>query len=355
MSKPIIFKEGEYSEDDLRSFCSKVKPFKVIDLYDEQLKEYKHISEPSTSSYKKMELQQLIIDKSDITGKTAGTWVFFPWNKMLAHILEEKSFFTLRTNRNQYIITEQEQLYLNDLVVGFAGLSVGQHYAIALAQSGISNQMKLADFDHLATSNLNRVSASIMDLHKKKVDVVAEQIYELNPYANLDLFTQGLTDSNLVEFINGASRLSVIFEAMDDLKMKIKLRLAAKHSRIPLIMLTNVGDRILVDIERYDLNPNLPLFNGILGNLPTEILETELNNEKNKEFIMKIVGKENISKRVLNSLRDVGSKLIGRPQIYSTVAISGGLASYLVREIFLNNQLSGRCVISLPEIINIKS
>ena len=49
--------------------------------------------------------------------------------------------------------------------------------------------------------------------------------------------------------------------------MKVALREAARLARVPVVMLANLGDNVLVDIERYDLEPDLPIFNGILGDI----------------------------------------------------------------------------------------
>lgn len=69
-----------------------------------------------------------------------------------------------------------------------------------------------------------------------------------------------------------------------------------------------------------------------------------------------MVGKENIPTRALQSVREINKTLVGRPQLSSTVAISGALASYLSRRIILGKKLpSGRKRISLNEIFELDS
>jgi len=41
-----------------------------------------------------------------------GIWAYYPWNKRLVHLLDEDEFVEVRTNRNQFKITKQEQQLL---------------------------------------------------------------------------------------------------------------------------------------------------------------------------------------------------------------------------------------------------
>ncbi len=38
-----------------------------------------------------------------------GNWVFYPWSRRLVHVLPPNAFVALRTNRNRYKITPEEQ------------------------------------------------------------------------------------------------------------------------------------------------------------------------------------------------------------------------------------------------------
>ena len=64
---------------------------------------------------------------------TYGVWVYYPWNRKLVHLLDESEFVEVRTNRNRYKITRQEQEQLRKAKVGIVGLSVGQSIALTLA------------------------------------------------------------------------------------------------------------------------------------------------------------------------------------------------------------------------------
>src|SRR5207253_859960 len=86
-----------------------------------------------------------------------GVWIFFPWSGRLVHLLDEEEFVELRTNRNMYKITPEERTVLSTKKIGVIGLSVGQSIALTLAMERSFGEIRLADFDTLDLSNLNRI------------------------------------------------------------------------------------------------------------------------------------------------------------------------------------------------------
>lgn len=350
--RPIILYEEKNTKEDLEKLTDQEKIFKIHDAYELQLRELFEIRNPNlvnTSDYQHY-LNSFIEER--LKGKHVGNWVFFPWNGNLVHTLNENEYFDLRTNRNRNLISIDEQKSLRDFNVGIVGLSVGSNIATGLAYQGISNNLKLAEFDSLETTNLNRIKASIKDLDRKKIDITAEQIYEINPYANLQLYDDGLTKENLSDFLEKDFTPNLIFEIIDNFEMKILLRLKARDLGIPVIMMANLGDGVLVDIERFDLNKKLPLFNGVLGDLPEKILDNP--KEDVNKYAVQIVGRENIPERAIESVTEIGKTLVGRPQLSSTVTISGGLAAYLTRRIALKQlDWSGRKMIKFDEVFDV--
>ena len=93
-----------------------------------------------------------------------GTWAFYPWSGRLVHVLPEDAFIEVRTNRNRDKITKEETATLRTKTVGIAGLSVGQSTAIALAMERGCGRLKLADFDVVELSNLNRIRCGLHEL-----------------------------------------------------------------------------------------------------------------------------------------------------------------------------------------------
>src|SRR5262249_731915 len=133
-----------------------------------------------------------------------GRWVYYPWSGRLVHLLPPAEFRQLRLDRNRNKITRDEQARLARLTVGVVGLSVGNALALELALEGGCGHLKLADFDRLDLSNMNRIRAGVHDVGLTKTVLAARQIYEFDPYASLELFDAGLTDENIDPFLRSA-------------------------------------------------------------------------------------------------------------------------------------------------------
>lgn len=353
MLQPKIFKEGTYTEADIAAFVSQTPNIKVKNLYERQMAEVFEIDNPTllfSPDFK--EKQAAFVADKRKAAATKGDYVYYPWTNTLLHVVPEVDYFRIRTNRNKNIITAEEQQKLYDFTVGIAGMSVGSNIANNLTYAGISRSIKLADFDTLETSNLNRVRARLSQVGDPKIEIVAQQIYDVNPYADLHCFEEGLNIETLKEFMEADPKPRVIFEIIDDFKMKIQMRLMARERGIPVIMLTNLGDSVMIDIERYDLEPNLPIFNGKIGNVGEEILANTISKEDEKKYAIAIVGPENIPPKVLDSVKKIGMELVGRPQLMTTASVSSGLAAYMTRQIALGEAVhSGRRIFKFGDII----
>jgi hypothetical protein len=220
-----------------------------------------------------------------------------------------------------------------------AGLSFGNGIALSLVYGGASDTIKIADRDIFETTNLNRVKVGLPSVNEDKVGVTAHEIYEINPYAAVKTFNDGITEDNIDDFIGGDKPLNIVFDVVDDLSMKVRLRLAAKKAGIPVIMLTSLEDSVLVDVERFDLEPEAEIFHGLLGSVTDELLSKDLSEPEKARYAMRIVGPDVVSYRNLLSLADIGTKLVSRPHLYGTVSIVCGLASYLLKRIALNEDM----------------
>ena len=354
VDQPHILYEGHYKHADLIQFKSAHRIWETVDIFERQLRELFEILYPAKrllpASYRD-ELQAFVDQR--LADGLGGNWIYYPWNGYLVHAVNSSDYLALRTNRNKNLITRDEQEKLFNACIGIAGLSIGSHFAEGLAYNGIANALKLAEFDTLETSNLNRLRSGIKDVGEPKIVLAARRIYEIHPYADLSLYPSGLTEDVLHDFLYGDPQPQLIFEAIDDFKMKVRLRLEARKARIAVIMLTNLGDNILVDVERYDLDPSLSLFNGLIGDTPEKILQSEMTDKEKVEIVMDIVGREYIPTRALQTLYEINRTLVGRPQLYSTVTIGGGLASYLARRFLLGKPLpSGRQYLSFDQALH---
>lgn len=353
-NEPAILKEGRYNYKDFKKFNKGVKVWNTLNVLEGQLEELFEIRNPELVEKKefKKKQQDFIKKRLGSNPDLAGNWIYFPWNGNLLHTVTEEEHFELRTNRNRNLIDETEQKKLYNSCIGVVGLSVGSGIAVGLSYQGIAKQLKLAEFDNLKTTNLNRMRASVLDIGKSKINLVSQQTYSINPYAELKLYSKGLTRIDLKDFIYGKPKARIIFEIVDDFEMKVRIRMMAKEARIPVVGPANLGDRILIDVERYDVDSDLELFNGRLGDLPQKMLKNP--DEDKNVYAVKMVEPKNIPLKALESVKEIGKTLVGRPQLSSTVAISGALGVYIARSIILgtNKLHSGRYLIDLDKLFN---
>ena len=157
-------------------------------------------------------------------------WVYLPWaggmtagRGVAVHLLDEELFFELRTARNKNLIIADEQKKYRAAKVGVAGLSVGSLIISSLVVTGGPQVLKIADFDTLAPSNMNRIRASVTDLGVSKIELAARDVYGTDPFAKLYLWDKGVTESDIATFLTGGSRaggprLDIFIDAMDSLE-----------------------------------------------------------------------------------------------------------------------------------------
>lgn len=116
-------------------------------------------------------------------------------------------------SRNQGLIAPRLQKKLQSACVAVAGMGgVGGFYLSALARSGVG-KFKIADFDEYELANFNRqYGASMSTVGRKKVDVMAEMLRDINPEIEIEVFSEGVTHENLDQFLDGAT---IVIDAID--------------------------------------------------------------------------------------------------------------------------------------------
>lgn len=280
-----------------------------------------------------------------------GLWVYYPWSERMVHFLPEEEFIELRTDRNRNKITVAERDLLRQKTVGVVGLSVGQSVALTLAMERGCGCIKIADFDTLEITNLNRIRAGVHNLSLKKTVVVAREIAEIDPFLKVICFDEGLTESNMYDFFFGNEPIDVIIDECDGLSTKLKLRQFARTHGIPVLM--DTSDRGMLDIERFDLEPQRPLFHGLIDEsiLPKE--NELLSDQKRIALSVQIAGLDQISPRLKASIPEIKKTLSTWPQLASAVTMGGGATAEVCRLILLNEiTSSGRYYIDIKTIVS---
>ncbi|WP_114752419.1 ThiF family adenylyltransferase [Pleomorphovibrio marinus] len=324
----------------------------VQDQLESQLSEWIRQTNPNeqmTSAVLEKKAEEFFKEKG-LKSDDYGNWVFYPWRNTLVSVLEEEEFVAVRTVRNKYKITKEEQESLSQKKIGIIGLSVGQSVALSLAMERCFGELVIADFDSLDLGNMNRIRTGIFNLALKKTYIVAREIAEIDPYLKLTLYNEGINDENIDDFFTLNGNLDLLVEECDSLPIKIGSRIKAKSLGIPVLM--DTSDRGMIDIERFDQDPERPIFHGLLGEFGSEgELVPSLAN-RGKEMMMSLLQYENLSERVKFSFSELGKSITSWPQLASSVIMGGAICCHYARMILLGQKVpSGRYYIDLEQII----
>ncbi|WP_221390941.1 Rv1355c family protein [Dyadobacter sp. NIV53] len=350
---PVILKKVQNAENqNFKNIISDHPDVIVLDLFSSQKKNYLKIQNPR-ARLSAEHLDQLFDDwRKDHDPETEGTWIYYPWSNRLLHILDKNEFVKLRTSRNHYKISPQEQQNLSGKTIGIIGLSVGHAVAVSIATERICGKLKLADFDTIELSNLNRLKTGLHQIGLNKSIVTAREIAEIDPFLEIECFQEGINDSNIESFLTEGGKLDILIDECDDLEVKISCREMAKKLHIPVVMETS--DRGMLDVERFDLDNNRPILHGFLNGIPQERLKN-IQPQDRLPLTLKIVDAMNGSLRGRTSLLEVGQTISTWPQLASAVTLGGGVVTDVCRRILLKQFTdSGRYYVDLEEIIKNK-
>lgn len=348
--KPSFFRLSQEEDRHRLAELLRVEPqITVCDTYVGQLEEWIKAKNPS-QRFSAGELSRLAQKQmGNVPLEECGVWVYYPWKRKLVHLLDKEPFVFVRTNRNRNKITEAEQQLLERQKIGIIGLSVGQALALTLVMERSVGELRLADFDSLELSNLNRIRAGVDQLGVPKVIATAREIAEIDPFVKVVCYPEGVTESTIDRFLTEGGRLDLLVDECDSLDVKIVARLRARSLGIPVVM--DTSDRGLIDVERFDLEPDRPIFHGLAEGLDWEGLK-HLSNQEKIPHVMKIVGFEQMSPRLKQSLKEVGKTILTWPQLASSVMLGAASGADVCRRIALGEyQDSGRYYIDLEELV----
>ncbi len=315
-----------------------------IDAFNSELKELFKIRHPKFKNDK--EKLEKFLKKSQ---KIKGVYVYFPWNNTAVYTLPEKLFLEVRSARNKNLITKEEQDKFYNAKIGIIGMSIGSNILWPLLISGGGKFLRIADPDTIELTNLNRLFYSISEIGENKVIAALKKAYELNPFIKIDPWIKGVDLKNLEKFIKGAPKLDILIDELDDLEIKIQLRILARKHKIPVLMATNLGEKTIIDIERFDIEPEREIFHGLLGEFnPDDFKDLVSHSPKWIEATRKILNKELFSEKLMLSLKEVGNTLAGVPQLGITSLVSSSVTALTISKIASGQDIkSGRYLIDL--------
>ena len=149
--------------------------------------------------------------------------------------------------------------YMGARVAVFGVGGVGGYVCEALARAGVG-ALDLFDHDTVSLSNINR---QIIALHstvgRKKVEVMAERIADINPDCRVGVYPIFYLPENADEI--DLSRYDYIVDAIDTVSAKIELAVRAHALGVPIIASMGTGNKLdpfafrIADISKTDTCP----------------------------------------------------------------------------------------------------
>ncbi|MDR6974386.1 hypothetical protein J2X68_001064 [Streptomyces sp. 3330] len=349
--RPVLYRPREGADRSrLLELLASGDVREVHDLIDDQLVELVRCLRPGDS----LTEDQLAAELDELCGSADrryfGTWVWYPWSGRLVHVLPEPEFRRVRTDRNRDKITSVEQRKLLGRRIGVVGLSVGSSAALTCVMEGVGGSFRLADFDKLGLSNLNRLRAGVHDLGVPKTVLCARQMYEIDPYLDIELWSEGITEDSVEAFFGDAEHpLDLLIEECDTPWVKVAVREQARARRVPVLM--DANDRGLLDVERFDEEPDRPLFHGRGGDLSARDVRG-LDRAGAMAYLLQVCDESRLSPAMTDALGRIGRTLSSWPQLASGVMLGSALVTDAARRILLDRPVaSGRYYVDLEELI----
>lgn len=238
-------------------------------------------------------------------------------------------------------------------VIAVAGGSVGNGVIHSVVQDLRPAHVKIADLKEFHLANANRVRLTYDDFARNKAVVAAEQIHSLDPFIRISVYPKGVNEDNIEDFIAGnlfgEPRAAIVIEETDDPGIKLFIREYARARKIPLLMATDLGSAVQLDVRRFDVNPSMPL---VPGNVSDErLFETQEGWQKDRQnlnrfsdFVSAIAGDYHLRIPELRRIIAAEDEVLFRsiPQLGSTAMMAGAMAAEAAARILLGHKLPER-------------
>lgn len=343
---PLILYAGTVEFVEFEKWMAQQASLRIVNRLEALLSEYLLIVFPSDKKHPARMQAHLDAWLAANPTEHYGCWIFYPWSHTAVRLPEPAVFAAIRTARNKYKIDHTEQAHLAGKCIGVAGLSVGQSVSVALAMERSFGTLRIADFDTLELSNMNRIRTAVGNLGLPKTTIVAREISEIDPFLDVQTWPEGIHEGNIDAFTDG---LDLLIDECDSLDIKVLLREKARCAKLPLLM--DTSDRGMLDIERFDLEPDRPLLHGLMDGLHSAELKG-LGNEEKVPHILRMLEVDRVSLRLRASFLEVDRSIPSWPQLASSVLAGGAFTADIARRILLGAPLaSGRYYLDPEEIV----
>jgi len=165
--------------------------------------------------------------------------------------------------RNYGFWNEAEQKALLTKKVAIAGVGGdGFQLGLKLAMMGVEN-FSIADPEDFEAENSNRVlGATTNDCGQNKADIFKKRVLELRPNAKIEIFNDGVTKDNVVDFMADAD-LVLDESELTHLEIGTNIAREARRIKVPDLFLMNIGFAAIG--SSFHFEDNKSSFESIMG------------------------------------------------------------------------------------------
>ncbi len=163
-------------------------------------------------------------------------------------------------SRTQLLLGKEAMEKLKNSTVAIFGIGgVGTYVVEALARCGIGG-FALFDDDKVCLTNINRqLVATRKTIGRKKVEVMAERILDINPKAKIETNATFYMPDNADEY--DLTKYDYIVDAIDTVTAKLELIVRAKEAGVPVMSSMGAGNKLnptmleVADIYKTSMDP----------------------------------------------------------------------------------------------------
>lgn len=223
---------------------------------------------------------------------------------------DHDTFYETLVSRSYPLVSHEAQQQIRKAKIGIAGQgTVGGNLVVAMARYGFEN-IRTSDPDIFEVTNLNRQPCNLFTVGNEKASEVAYQAQAINPFMQIEQFDP-VTTENLESFVRGCD---VVVSALDNTRLIVGLNIEARKQKVPVVLGTDVGSGILLDVFDYRQTDNL---------MHGRVLESDMDLPA-IQLIFKFLGIDNFPVEMLEALQ---MRMRGELDYFSQTIVSANMCS----------------------------
>jgi len=256
------------------------------------------------------------------------------------------AFYAQLTMRNEGVINDDEQAALRQATFLIAGCgSIGGAVIEPLVRMG-AEHLILAEPGEYDLHNLNRQKLHLQEVGRNKAEVQRDHARDINPYADLQVHTDGITSENVEEVVRAAS---IIIDGVDvttkpPLRAKLELHQQAQRFGVPVLSGYDIAGLQLLKIYDYR-NPKVQVLDGKADPAQIDDIEPMV-------FLQRIIPIAALPYEFIGELRrQLKGEREGVPQVVYTADLFGVLAQRASLDILAGRPLKRQVIIDSHQVL----